>query len=569
VRRRLALLVSVGLVAGVAQMPVAAAPAPPVYRSAVVQDVDVVTRYGDVLNVDLCFPSRDGKTVAPGRFPVIAELSPYVPAGRSGCTPPTGCTGCTTLFSEAVRRGYVVAQVNSPGSGDSQGGPWNFGEESYALRHYDAIEWLGAQRWSTGKVGTIGGSGVGVSQLQTAPYRPPSLKTMIPLYSSGDPYNILKPGGMRHATELLLCAIPGAGVTAQNGVLVPEDQRDVDRTLRVKSDQLKNLQGQPYCPPLESSWAHPVRDGYWDDQTAKLQDVTIPVWSWGSPDDLFSLGTEDDYHLFGSKDKMLTFGFASHAGDYPGFDQSKEALRWFDHWLKGIDTGIARDLRERRFRYNVFPDFLPREAKDFPIPGTRYTTYYLGTGTPDPLAQGSLTRNPPKTAGSETYAYTPTDGKGYNPFGAGESQDQRLEVGGRVSYLFDPVAKDTEVTGPITMRLYASTTSKDTDFVGKLLDVAPDGTWTHVPTNGYLKSTFRGYQGDYRRQSDTPVDEVVRYDVKFYPTSWMFKAGHRIGLSISSGDLGEIYPNPSPAAVTVHHSPQHPSAITLPVIPQR
>jgi putative CocE/NonD family hydrolase len=165
--------------------------------------------------------------------------------------------------------------------------------------------------------------------------------------------------------------------------------------------------------------------------------------------------------------------------------------------------------------------------------------------------------------------YNPADGKGYNPFGAGESQDQRIEVGSRVTYLGGEVAKDTEVTGPITMRLYAKTTSRDTDFVVKLVDIAPgaNGKWTQVPTDGYLKGTFRTYKNDYRTQSDIPKGKVVAYDIQFYPTSWMFKKGHRIGVAIASGDLGEIYPNPNPAVVTVLYSAQYPSAIRLPVIP--
>lgn len=559
----LAGLTGILLAGGLAAAPLSAK-APPdeprVYEQMVLQNVFVETRYGDLMNIDLCFPSDDGTTIAPGRFPVIAELSPYVPAGQASCE---------GVFAEAVRRGYVGAHVNSPGSGESDGAPWNVGDDGYALRHYDAIEWMGTQPWSTGKIGTIGGSGVGVSQLQTAPFRPPHLTTMIPVYSTGDSYLSLKPGGMRHATELLVCSIPGTMVTTQNGLyLPPQDQAQVERMVEIKKDHVTNTQGRPFCPPLEGSWAHPVRDGFWDAQTAQLDQVTIPTWIWGSPDDLFSLGSEDDYLLLGTKDKMFSFGFASHAGDKPGFDQTVEALRWFDYWLKGIDTGIKQDLRTRRFRYNVFPDFIPKEAAEFPIPGTQYTDFYLDAGAPDPMAAGALSLTPPTAEGSSQYVYTPTDGKGYNPFGAGESQDQRLEVGGRVSYLGEPLAEDTEVTGPITMKLFATTTATDTDFVVKLLDIAPDGgSWTHVPTNGYLKGTFRGYEGDYRTQSDIPPGEIVEYHIKFYPTSWQFKAGHRIGISISSGDLGEIYPNPNPAQVQIVHSPEHPSAITLPIIP--
>jgi hypothetical protein len=529
------------------------------YEFTVLDQVDVTTRYGDKMNIDLCFPSHDGINIAPGQFPVIGELSPYVPTGQADCFMPEG-----------VRTGYVGARVNSPGSGDSDGGVWDYGDPSYSLRHYDAVEWLGVQPWSTGQMGTIGGSGVGVSQVQLAPYNPPHLTTSIFQVSTGDAYISLKPGGMRHATELLVCAIPGFMVTGQNQMyLPPSDQAQAERMLRHQRDRLDNPSTSTpgHCPPVHGSWGHPERDGYWDDRTAKLDQVNFPVWVQGAQDDLFSLGSQDDY-LRLNHPKMFSFGLTSHAGNKPGFDQTAEALRWFDYWLKGIDTGIANDLQNRRFRYNVFPDYIAKSAADYPIPATQYTAFYLNSGSPDPLAAGSLSLTPPTSEGAADYVYVPADGKDYNPFGAGEALDQRAEIGGRVTFLGDVLTEDTEVTGPITMKLFATTTATDTDWVGKLIDVAPDGTWTHARTNGYLKSTFRSYTGDYVFQSDTPPGEVVEYDIQFYPTSWMFRAGHRIALSISSADLGEIYPNPNPAQISILYGPEHPSAITLPVIPQ-
>jgi putative CocE/NonD family hydrolase len=559
------------LVAGMLVVPMTARaeqsgePQAETFAFTVVDQVDVVTRYGDTMNIDLCFPSHDGETPAPGPFPVIGELTPYAnlftvnPGGQAPCFMPEG-----------VKTGYVGARINSPGSGDSQGGPWDYGDPGYALRHYDAIEWLGTQPWSTGKFGSIGGSGVGVSQVQTSAYRPPHYTTAIFQVSTGDPYLQLKPGGLRHSTELLACTIPGLAVTANNGVYTPptgpeQVERMVDHQRRRVNNPSTSTAG--HCPPVHGSWGHPVRDGYWDQRTARLDLVEMPVWVQGSPDDLFSLGSQDDYFLLGSRDKMFSMGFTSHAGNKGDFDQHAEAMRWFDHWLKGIDTGIAEDLENRRFRYNVFPDFVAKSAADYPIPQTRYTDFYLSPGAPDPLAAGSLSLEPPTEAGSADYVYLPTDGKDWNPFGAGESLDQRVEAGGRVTFVGDVLTEDTEVTGPITMKLFASATATDTDWVGKLLDIAPDGSQTHARSNGYLKSTFRTYENDYRIQWDTPPGEIVEYDIEFYPTTWMFKEGHRIGLSISSADLVEIYPNPNPAQITVHYGPEHPSAITLPVIP--
>jgi hypothetical protein len=135
-----------------------------------------------------------------------------------------------------------------------------------------------------------------------------------------------------------------------------------------------------------------------------------------------------------------------------------------------------------------------------------------------------------------------------------------------------------EVTGPITATIYASTTSVDTDFVVKLLDVepnnptsfngktAPPGYW-HEVSPGYLKGTFRSYKTEYRHPVPIPKDKVVKYEIEIWPASWMFRAGHRVGITISSSDTLAAGPNQHPAHVTIYHSQQYPSAVTLPVIP--
>src|SRR5688572_11148038 len=168
-RAALAGLITVLMAGGLAApLTTSAAEAEPTtYELSVVDQVDVTTRYGDTINIDLCFPSLDGEMPAPGRFPVIGELSPYVNVFGANVDGQAAC-----FMPEGVRTGYIGARINSPGSGDSEGGPWDYGDPSYALRHYDAIEWLAAQPWSTGKFGSIGGSGVGVCQVNTAPYKP-------------------------------------------------------------------------------------------------------------------------------------------------------------------------------------------------------------------------------------------------------------------------------------------------------------------------------------------------------------------------------------------------------------
>ena len=562
------------------------------YDSAVAQEARVTTRYGDSVAVQLCFPARNG-TRAAGRFPVVGGL---IYTGMAGKSP---CAGMMPY----IEAGYVYAEVQVPGSAASEGGPWNYSDKSWALRNYDAIEWVAHQPWSTGKIGTIGGSGNGVSQLWTSQWRPPHLTTMIPQVSSHNGYDMQFPGGMRSlALTALLCSIPGTLTTGQNGVYAPPaNQSQLDEMMTIQETKVTNLQGNPYCPPTYGAWAHPTYDAFWEDEnTAHVEKVTIPVWVWGSWDDLFVNASQHDYLTFASKNKMFSMGYTSHAGASPGFDPFSESLRWFDHWLKGIDNGIEKDLKTARFQYQSWEQWKPKSAADYPIPGTRYTPLYLGAGPSTPMATGALSARPSAAPGSDSYLYNPLSGAVvgapfsgfarlhnqsnpadrdvaayYDPGGRG---DQRLEQGGRLAYLGQPLAHDTEVTGPIHATLYASTTAADTDFVVKLIDVEPDDpsdvSATHAPPGywhyvvpGYLKGTFRSYKGGYRTQAPIPVGTVVRYDIELWPTSWFFKKGHRLGITIASSDTFAAGPNLNPAQVTIHHSERYPSNVVLPVVP--
>jgi putative CocE/NonD family hydrolase len=162
--------------------PGAAADAGP-YDSSVWQESRITTRYGDTMAIELCFPAHGGVR-APGRFPVVGGLIYTSQAGRSPCS----------AQMPYIQAGYIYAEIQVPGSGGSEGGPWDYADKDWALRNYDAIEWIGRQKWSTGKLGTIGGSGNGVSQLWTSQYRPPHLTTMIPQVSSHNGYDMQYPG---------------------------------------------------------------------------------------------------------------------------------------------------------------------------------------------------------------------------------------------------------------------------------------------------------------------------------------------------------------------------------------
>jgi hypothetical protein len=408
------------------------------------------------------------------------------------------------------------------------------------------------------------------------------------------------------AIASLLCTIPGVLTYGANGVYTPPtNASQANEMLAIQEQKVQEAQ-TPYCPITYGAWSHPVRDAYWDTQgTSQIQNVTIPVWVWGSWDDLFVNGSQSDYLTFGSSNKMFSMGYTSHAGDSTAgaFFQVPQMLRWFDYWLKGINNGIVQDLQSGRFQYQTWEEWKPKQASNYPIPGTKYTPYYLSAVPPDnSLANGTLAAKAPGSAdsGSTSYAYSPVSGAVaggpfsgfarlhnqsnpsnrdalayYDPGGRG---DQRLDADGRVAYLSAPLAKDTEVTGPITMTLYASTTAGDTDFVPKLLDIWPDngspsqssplsGYWTEV-TPGYLKGCFGSYQTDYRSCTPIPTGQVVKYQIEIWPTSWMFRAGHRIGISIASSDALAAGPSADPSQVTIYSGSPYPSEVTLPIIPK-
>ncbi len=148
------------------------------------------------------------------------------------------------------------------------------------------------------------------------------------------------------------------------------------------------------------------------------------------------------------------------------------------------------------------------------------------------------------------------------------SSDQRLESPEALSYVTEPLVDPVEVTGPISMRLDAASSSTDTDWVVKLIDVYPPDTsegpqpgYWNIVTTGWLKGTHRS--SDVRPEPIPPNVEVG-YSIKVWPTSYLFQPGHRIGLMIGSADAARRLPNPNPAVNTVFHS----STITLPVVPR-
>jgi len=264
-------------------------------------------------------------------------------------------------------------------------------------------------------------------------------------------------------------------------------------------------------------------------------------------------------------------------------------LRWFDRWLKDLQNGADRDPKVRIF---VMGANAWRTANAWPLPGTVYREYYLHSGGSANTADGDgwLDTKKPKIghgsrgdqAATDAFRYDPADpvpslcGR-FQASVPGGPCDQRpvLDRPDVLVYTTPPLEEDVEVTGPITVKLYASSSARDTDFTAKLDDVHPDGTSMLIEL-GVRRARYR--EGTAAPKLITP-GEVLPYEIKVWPTSNVFKAGHRIRLEISSSNFPMWDRNPNTghpfaedaelqvADQVIHHDEEHPSSITLPIIP--
>lgn len=542
------------------------------------------TRSGNV-EMFIGFPTVTSGEKAAGRFPVIFTYGPY-------CNYESYPTDFKPR-EDFVLAGYVHVYAYWIGTCASDGNDF-FGDAN-ELAGYDVVEWAAMQPWSTGKVGMQGCSAMGYSQGAVAQRQPPHLVTIAPNCATNDSYeDVTFTGGMMSTTEI-----------AQLGAIIVAEwygthllARAVNDPAGVPTDTVDGT----YTP---GDWStslvlRPNKDEFWDKVEIDLPKINVPVLALPNWDDFSIRGNVRYFTDTQSPHNAMIVGNTGHAYPGPGRSSLEDHLRWYDYWLKGVDNGVMEDLHTKRIQYFMKGANEWRQAANWPIPGTKFTDFYAsGDGSGLMGTTGLLSTVAPNGEGTHSYPYQPTQGRhngqvGYLPYsrhntpdaqstliwndptGAG---DQRLESLDALSYVTEPLEADTEVTGPVMFTLFASTTSDDTDFVVKLIDVHPSdlvmppmgsagpegpqpGFWDLV-TTGRLKGTHRN--GHYVNEP-IPVGEVVRYNIEMKPTSHLFKAGHRIGFMVASSDAAKTVPNPRPAMVEVSRAQLTATHITLPVI---
>jgi putative CocE/NonD family hydrolase len=362
--------------------------------------------------------------------------------------------------------------------------------------------------------------------------------------------------------------------------------------------------------PYFFDWlAHPADDAFWRTLSIEAHhaQIDVPVFHYGAWYDLFLRGTLRNYtglrtraaSEHARRNQRLLIGIGGHSGggrkvgelDFgPQAIWSEDDLmfRWYDSLLKGLPTGIDNEKPVRIF---VLGRNAWRDEDEWPLARARVTRYYLHSagGANSSRGNGTLTVRPPGPgSSSDEFLYDPAnpvpthggplccDRSRFIPAGPA---DQRLieERNDVLVYSTGAFAEDVEVTGPVTVDLYVSSSAVDTDFTAKLVDVAPDGYAQNL-TEGILRMRYR--QTQERAELMTP-GTIYPVTIDMVATSNVFLAGHRLRVEISSSNFPRFDRNLNSgddqahgtrivaATNSVWHDQAHPSALVLPVVPAR
>jgi putative CocE/NonD family hydrolase len=562
-------------------------------------DVPMKTRDGVILHADIYRPKSSEK------FPVILMRTPYDKSVSWAVSP---------VF-KMVPRGYVVIIQDVRGRYTSEG-------EWYPFKHeqadgYDAVEWAAALPYSDGKVGMMGASYVGATQMLAAIAQPPHLTAIAPNMTASNYHDgwTYQSGALEQWFDQ-----NWTSQLAQNTLerLIHEntDARVGSATLPIANYSVFNFGQLPADAQLTAAiapyyldWlAHPDYDDYWKQWSIEenFPKIAVPMLQVGGWYDIFNAGTLRNYmgaKAHGATEAARTeqhllieigghSGFGRRIGDVDFGPHALEnvytdvILDWYDFLFKGIKNQFATDKPVRLF---VMGANEYRLEDDWPPPQARSTKYFLhSNGKANSVrGEGSLSTSAPKSEPADSYIYNPA-----NPaptMGGPLCCDaEHMEPGPRdqraienrddvLVYSIGPLPTDLEVTGPVTADLFVKSSAVDTDFTAKLFDVTPDG-FAQDLTEGILRMRYRSSPEHATFMNPGQIYEI---SLDLWATSNVFLKGHSLRLEISSSNFPRFDRNlntgeeikfartMATANNTILHDAQHPSSLILPVMPSK
>ncbi len=533
----------------------------------------------------------------PGPFPVVLVRTAYNRANISG--------------AEYTSRGMASMVQDCRGRYGSEGEWYPFTNE--AQDGYDTLEWIAAQSWCNGKIGMFGDSYLAATQLCLAPTQSPHLSALNPRFMSGDLWrNAYYCGGaFSLALTFSWLCFEVASRTSGAGLLTAFD---VSRLLRELP--LIALDEKSGCGRVKA-WrdyvTHDRLDDFWKalNVREKMGRFAVPVLLVGGWYDYYAGETFDNYvslvgtaptralaeghrvivgpwtHGFGSGPRLGQVDFGPEA-----LRENDCTIRWLECILKG---GSPADYQAAPIRIFVMGENRWRDEREWPLSRTRFSQFYLhSSGRANSLmGDGLLSTAAPGDEDPDGYAYDPDDpvptlggNHSVGPYNPGLYElalpgpyDQRPieRRDDLLVYTTDVLERDMEVTGPVALHLFASTSAPDTDFVARLTDVHPNGRSINI-TEGVIRARFRERNWEIPR----PVQpgKILDYLIELQPTSNLFLAGHRLRLDLTSSNFPlwdrNLNTGQPPgtgtemqvAEQTIHHDSRHASHLTLPLIPR-
>lgn len=540
---------------------------------------DATTVYRVRVEKNVRIPMRDGVTLAcevrrpdaEGRFPALLQVSYYV-------------TG-PGIAESLVPRGYVCILANSRGRGGSEG-EWNpYVNEPKDV--FDAQSWTAVQPWCNGRVGMFGQSYNAFTQTMSAPLANPNFLCMVPVEGQqsffGHQYN----DGVLQLNVVLTHGLFATGPIGLQGHIPITDPHFLQLPLASAADHVPHPQAQR----IKTWMQHARYDDHWKafsvkDKYGQIRAPAYFVTGWYD-----NLVHENFRNLRGFREEggstaaktqtRLRVGPGAHgANPLP----LVEYIRWYDFWLKDVPTGIDH---EAPLRIYVPGDNRWRDEYEWPLARTQFTKFFLQSdGRANSLKGDGRLDSESNRGGADTdrFRYDPAKpvytlggSISTNPEVQGPLDRQSVQTRDDVLvYTSPPLPEDTEVTGPVDLALYASSSAVDTDFAATLTDVDPDGRAIHI-CEGIRGATFRD-----SLENPTPIEpgKIYQYTISLWETSHVFAKGHRLRLEVTSSNFPRYARNQNTgfplgtsdamqvAEQQIFHDAAHPSHLILPVIPR-
>lgn len=555
----------------------------PQYSVAIETDVEIVLRDGCKIYADVYHPAEIDAA------PVLIAWSAYgkeMQYMRHGSLP-----GKSNYFDHSleagdmdfyVERGYTFIVPNPRGIGNSEGEFYGIYNPQEQKDVYDVVEWAGACPWGNGKVALHGYSYFGIIQALVAAKQPPHLACIMPLSYTDDYYQHGYYGGVANTYMNMYWELCPSNNPVPWSCKMWSEAEMKRRIKEVQED--KDIAINSYFNKMFTTWPpryhtfyldyllHPQEDEFWKQRSTKYMydKIKVPIyfkcgWAptgrWSAP----VFNAMNSKELTAYKRCGVMEGYNGMELPYRFMDE--ECLRWYDHWMKGVETGITE---EPPMKLNIIGRGY-RYEHEYPLARTSWKKLYLRTFEQlrwEADVEGNL---PP-----DSFTHRP-------PHITTQVESQ--------CYRTDRFSRPTEFTGPIELHLWASIDAPDANFIVKLWQITAGGTRMPICRTGSLKASYpldpeKSQIGrpvhDYSKRVPVTPGEIREYVIEVNPIGMVFAPGCCMELEIKAmdnyegqagawqGKMGNLGPIPSADTINykIYRDKDYPSHILLPYIPE-